>query len=97
MTSCIIQRLSLQQALGDAAEAHPLGCVYGGQRVQVGHGELHALPLQLFVSVHDAREVRAAPEGVGPRLEGRRGPVRGDGALRAAAQPPCSFLPVPPG
>lgn len=53
-------------------EAHPLRCVDGGQRVQVSHGELHTLPLQLLIGVHNPREVRAAPEGIGPRLEGRR-------------------------
>lgn len=52
-------------------EAHPLRCVDGRQCIQVGHGELHTLPLQLLIGVHNPREVRAAPEGIGPRLEGR--------------------------
>lgn len=53
-------------------EAHPLRRVDGGQRVQVSHGELHTLPLQLLIGVHNPCEVRAAPEGIGPCLEGRR-------------------------
>lgn len=54
-------------------EAYPLWCVDGRQGIQICHGEVDPLPLQLLIYVHHAREVRAAPEGIGPRLEGQRG------------------------
>lgn len=51
-------------------EAYPLRCVYGRQCIQISHRKLDPLPLQLLIYVHDTCEVRTAPEGISPRLQG---------------------------
>lgn len=49
-------------------QSHPLWSVYRRQGVQVSHGELNALPLEVFINVDHASQVRAAPEGICPSL-----------------------------